>query len=116
METENPIYVKFEKYEALQAKRDILFLEMSLLNIMKTMRRYNLLRSEELSKREELIRAINSLKNNLKKCKSLPLIKLPKKIRIKGLEEKPTKPIKIFEEDLESQLRIIQNRLKSLGG
>ncbi|MCX6747014.1 MAG: hypothetical protein NTU63_02670 [Candidatus Pacearchaeota archaeon] len=116
MEPENPIYIKFEKYEALQSKRDILFLEISLLNIMKTMRRYHLLREEELSKKKELIREIKALKTNLRRCNSFPLIKLPRRIRIKELEEKPTKPIKIFGDDLESQLKNIQEKLKSLGG
>ena len=45
---ENPIYFKLGHYESIKSKKDLLILESSFLNILKMMRGYNLLRTEEL--------------------------------------------------------------------
>ncbi len=112
------IYVKFDYYESLESKRNVLSSEMSLLNIMKAMKKYNVLRQEEMRKKEQMLKLIKQLEATLKKSKaSLPLPRTPEKTKKGSKEEsKSAKAIKTFDDDLENQLREIQERLRAIGG
>mgnify|MGYP001617192342 CR=1 FL=1 len=119
--SENPVYLKMGYYESLEAKRDLLSSEMSFLNLLKTMKRYNSLRLEEMRLKSEMYKAIRELDLSLRKTKSsFPFLKIPERARRQEIVEKEAseeiKPVRdTFDEDLESQLRNIQEKLKSIG-
>ena len=119
--SENPVYLKMGYYESLEAKRDLLSSEMSLLNLLKTMIRYNSLRLDEMRLKSEMYKAIRELDLSLRKTKSsFPFLKIPERARRQEIVEKEAseeiKPVRdTFDEDLESQLRNIQEKLKSIG-
>lgn len=113
------IHVGFQYHEAVQAKRDLLSLEMSLLEAVKAVTNYHSLRSEELRLRLKLYLRTKEYMNLLKKLKKLlPKYKLPK--ILKELEEEEVDIEKIKEQDfrygtdVDSQLEEIQGKLKAL--
>lgn len=111
------INVRLEHGEAIQAKKNLLSIEMELLTILKNIKRYQILRKEELKFKAKLKRKAGGTLTSVKKMQAiLPKVKIPKKIKrheieIGGLIEKPK-----FEHDdkLESELRKIQERLMRL--
>jgi len=118
---ENPVYLKLGYDESIKSKKDLLFSELSLLTILKIIKRYNLLRTEELRIKSEVYKTMKELDISMKKTKSVfPFLKIPERARrqeIKKIEyTEEIKPIReVYDEDLESQLRDIQERLKSMG-
>jgi len=121
MKNENLIYVKFEHDEAIQSKKDILSSEMGLIKIVKIMKRYHLLRMEELKLKLKLYRRLKEINKDVKKLQAtLPRVEIPKILKKEGEEEpkkveKPQK-VQVYEDSLEVQLQEIQNKLKSLQG
>jgi hypothetical protein len=128
MKEESIVHIKVDYEEALQSKKDLLSSEMNFLKILKIIKKYELLRREELNNKIRMQNKIRDLKANLTRINQIfPKIKLPdilkKKTIIEKQElkvEKPVEvPIKVKEEteedDLEAQLREIQDRLKKLG-
>ncbi len=120
-EQQNLIHVKIDYEEALQSKRDILASEKDILQILKTLKRYHLLRKEELTLKLKLQVKIKELKLNLKKLsETLPKVKtspLPKKEESKdgkATTATPKTKEEKEEDDLEKQLREIQDKLRSL--
>ena len=130
MNHENLIHVKFEYAEALEAKKDILNLEKNFLKTADIIERFNSLRTEEMKTKIRLQRKIKETEQILKNFKKiLPEAKMP---HVK--EEKIAKPIEIKEKtktiekravetkvktshasnDLEAQIREIQEKLNSL--
>ena len=119
MKNENLIHVKFGHYETLQSKRDILSLEMNLLKALRTIKKYHLLRSEELKTKLNLQKKIKEVVANMRKLQTtLPKLKIPE--ILKKDDEKVEKLDKIEEkvyyESLESQLQKIQDELNNLQG
>jgi hypothetical protein len=121
MKEENLVYVKLEYEEALESKRDILASQASLLRIIQAMRHYRLLRLEELRVKAQVYRKIKELITSINKIKeNLPQIKIPS-IKKKDEEKEFVKKIKDkqeidYDDSLDSQLREIQERLRSIGG
>ena len=122
MNNENPVYLKLGYYESLEAKKDLLSSEMSFLNLMRAMKRYNALRLEEMELKSGMYKAIRELDSSLKKTKaSFPFLKIPERAKreeiVKREAKEEIKPIReqTFDEDLESQLRAIQEKLNSIG-
>lgn len=116
-EEKNPVYIRFGYDESIESKKEILSSEMSLLNIMKIMRRYNFLKNEELKMKSQIYKMIKDLNIAVRKTRtSFPFLKIPQKAK---REEVISKDITItrehFDADLEAQLRDIQERLKSIG-
>lgn len=115
-----PIHVGFQYEEAVTAKRDLLSLEMTLLEAVKAVTNYHSLRSEELKLKLKLYLRTKEYLNLLKNLKkALPKYKLPK--ILKEIEEEKVDLNKIKDEqeikygsDVDSQLEEIQNRLKNL--
>lgn len=118
MKNENLIHVKLEYGEALQSKRDILSSEMNLLRITKMIKKYRLLRLEELKIKLKLYRKIKEIITNIKKMQiTLPKLEIPKILKKdKEIEEPDKLPIKEreYDESLESQLQEIQDKLNLL--
>ena len=114
------IHVGFQYDEAVRAKRDLLSLEMSLLEATKAMTNYHSLRSEELKLKIKLHLKTKEYLNLFKQLKKLlPKYKLPK--ILKEIEEeqidveriKEEKPVK-YGSDVDSQLEEIQDKLRTL--
>jgi hypothetical protein len=115
MAEENPLYFGMDHRELIMAKKNLLSTEMDLLNMIKIIRRYNLIRTEELKIKLQLHKSIKKLNMEIKKTASLlPFSKIPGKIE----EEPGNKIIRVAEsksnEDLESQLREIQEKLRTI--
>lgn len=122
VQNENPVHLKLGYYESLEAKRDLLSSEMSFLNLLKIMKRYNALRLEEMRLKSELYKAIRELDLSLKKTKSsFPFIKIPESAKREEIVKRETfsrqiKPTReILDENLESQLKSIQDKLRAIG-
>jgi hypothetical protein len=116
---ENPVYFRIGYYEALESKKDILASEMAFLNLIKIARRYNLLKEEELEIKNKMYKAIKELDLLTRKTKaSFPFLKLPEKQKETVNKEviviKPAR--KDYDENLEAELRKIQEKLKSMSG
>jgi hypothetical protein len=114
---ENPVYFKLDYNESLESKKDILYSEMSLLSLLKIIKKYNVWRSGELEAKTQLYKRIKELELAVKKIKtSLPFLKIPEKEKKEELK-KEVKIIKKDEDldyDLKLQLQEIQNKLDSL--
>ena len=117
MKNENLIHVKFGYDETLQSKRDILSLEMNLLRALKTIKKYHLLRSEELKTKLSLQRKIKEVITNMKTLQTtLPKLKIPEILKKDHEENEKLDKIeeKEYDESLESQLQKIQDELNNL--
>jgi hypothetical protein len=120
MSNETLIHVGFQYDEAVKAKRDLLSLEMTLLEATKAMTNYHSLRSEELKLKLKLYLRIKECMSLLKKLKRLlPKYKLPKILKEIEEEQFDVERIKEDQEvkygsDVDSQLEKIQDKLKSL--
>lgn len=116
MKDENFIHVRLGYEEAIQSKKDILFSEMTLIRILKSVKKFRLLRKEELElksnlhdKMKEVNIDIRKIQLLLPKPKMPEILKSPHEFKLKKEETKE-------DTDLENQLREIQERLKSIGG
>jgi hypothetical protein len=117
MSDENPVYLKLEYDESLESKRDILSSEMFLLNIIKIIKRYDSLREEELELKNQLYKNIKEFNTLLKKARvSFPFLKLPENLKREDIrtDSREIKKGKYADEDLESQLRQIQEKLRDM--
>ncbi len=120
MKEEIPIHVGFQYEEAVTAKRDLLSLQMTLLEAVKAITNYHSLRSEELKLKLKIYLRTKEYLNLLKRLKkALPKYKLPKILKEMEEENMNIEKIKEKEEirygsDVNSQLEEIQNRLKNL--
>lgn len=126
MKEQSIVHIKVDYEEAIQSKRDLLTTERDFLNIIRRIKRYNVLRSEELNNKIKIQNKLKELNSNLNKINQIfPKIKLPdilkKKEIIKKNEEEEEKQeiAKAKEEnkgdDLENQLMEIQEKLRRLG-
>jgi hypothetical protein len=127
MKEESIFHIKIDYEEAVQSKKDLLSSEKDFLNVLKTIRKYNLLRKEELNNKLRMQNKIRDLKANLTRINNiLPKIKVPDFLKKKNVPEKEEieeKSIKVEtkvkeateEDDLEIQLKEIQERLRKLG-
>lgn len=124
MKNENLIHVKLEYSEAVKSKKDILGTEKDLIEVLKSIKRYHIIRKEELKLKELILKKIRELKTNINKLnQSFPSIKLPKIItHDKEYDEKKEtiKKAKDIEgkdrgqKDLEREIADIQRKLKEL--
>ncbi|MEK6757590.1 MAG: hypothetical protein AABX88_00535 [Nanoarchaeota archaeon] len=124
----DPIHIRLEYTDAVKSKKDILLTEMNLLKILRIMKNYHSLRTEELDAKINLYKKVMELRANFKKIEDVfPKIKIPN-ILNKGnifettnIEEKSDiqgriKNSRVEErnKDIDYQLREIQEKLKAL--
>ena len=118
MKEENLIHIKLEYNEAVQSKRDILSSEMNLLRIMRKIRQYQSLRLNELKIKTNLQKKVRAVKRDIKSVQLiLPQIKMPAILQKNKPEEAPKEPViekKIYDTDLELELKDIQRKLKEI--
>ena len=123
MSSNQLIHIKMDYLEALESKRDILIFEKKSIGIMKTIRRYKMLRKKELDEKMKLSKKILEVTSDMKNLlKSFPAVEVKK--FIKQIEENPE--MKELENtlddaqeaeqdyDLEQQLKEIQGRLNEI--
>jgi valyl-tRNA synthetase len=107
---EDLIHVRLEYEESVDSKKNILSSEMTLLEIMKITKRYHGLRMSELKIKNSLQKEIRDVMLGIRKLqKALPRVHYEK-----HREEKTVKPKKYHDEDIESQLQDIKEKLKAL--
>jgi hypothetical protein len=117
MEQKNPVYVKMGYDESLESKKNILSTEVSLLNLIKSVKAYHSIKLDELKIKSEIYKAIKELNLTMRKTKSVfPFLKIPE---IKQKREAPiAKEVKMPQEkaknSLDLELQDIQNRLAAL--
>ena len=119
MENQNLIHVKLEYSEALNAKKDMLSVQMQLLKIARIISNYKKIRSKGMRTKLKTYRRIIELKKDLSKMqKTLPKIKVPKIIRQEDVKEKHIEEIPVissqYDKSLEIELRQIQDKLKKI--
>ena len=118
MAKENLYYFGLGYYESVESKKDLLSSEMSLLNLIKAMRRYYALRTTELIIKSRMQKSMKELDLKINKIRAFfPLLKTPekKKEEIAGKENIFTTKER-FDADLEAQVREIQEKLKAIEG
>lgn len=135
---DNLIHVRLDYDEAMESRRDLLNTETNLIQIAQATRRYRILRLKELGLKIELFKKIKDFKTNIGKLKILlPKIQIPKILKkheeemhfqeeaeVEKKKEKkkktkqktqPKKEKKPPADDLELQLKEIQDKLGKLG-
>ena len=63
---ENSVYVELSFEEAIKSQRDLLSYQMSLLNMLKAIKRYNLLRESEVVLKTNLQNTMKNVNENMK--------------------------------------------------
>ncbi len=116
MKEENPVYFGLDYYESIESRKNLLSSEMSLLNMIKIIRRYNSLRKEELQIKSGMHKAVKELDLSMKKTRSsFPFLKIPQKAKREELNKKENVTTNSrLNEDLEYQLREIQGKLRAM--
>ena len=122
MAKDNLIHIKMDYGEAINSKRDILSLEMSILRLAKTIENYKHLKRKEFDLKEEIHKKTKETASTIRRLERiLPKSKVPSKFRKEESEkeekvDKKGKKTHIKEEDkdIETQLIEIQKRLNAL--
>jgi hypothetical protein len=115
MVSENPVYLKIEHKESYNSKKSILSAEISLLNVAKIIRRYQLLREEEFILRTKIYKLIREANTAIKETRStFPYVKIPERKKIEEIKLKEKRESEEEDKDLEQQLKEIQEKLKEL--
>ena len=116
-------YVRFGGKESILAKKDILSVQMSLLRILKALRNFSRIRSEEFKTKTKLLKNIKNTNSGITRIEAnIPKLttssprkgrKMPAETREFGMMKKAAEK---DDYSLESQLKEIQDKLKSLQG
>lgn len=115
MTESNPVYLKIDYGESLESKKDILFLEISLLKVMKIIQRYQILREGELKIKNKMNRSIKELGTKVRRTYScLPPMQFTNQMKRKEKKKESEINLDRTDQDLEEQLREIQEKLKML--
>lgn len=121
---EELLHVRLEYIEALENKKILLNAEANFLRIAKSMKNYQTMRQEELKVKVKIHRKMLETNLLIKKLTLLlPQIKIPEYLHHGKPEEKNLGVHEKIRQnvnnanygDIESQLREIQNRLKTIG-
>jgi len=118
MKVQTPIHVRIDYEDAVTAKKSLLSSESDFIRILRTIKKYKLLRETELNYKLKMQKRMKELKKNIEKLnETLPKIKVPNILKKGELKKEEISKIKKTKEDkdLDSQLREIQQRLKKLG-
>ncbi len=116
MTQDNSVYCKFEYSESISSKKNLLSAQVSLLNLLKTAKRYYFLRNEEFRIKSQIYKSLKETETLLNKTRSLfPFIKLPKKVKRQNLQKiEKVQAIEKIDDNLEFQLEEIRRKLKDL--
>ena len=116
----NPVHVKLEYNEALNAKKTLLYSEMDFLNLLKNLRRYSIIKKEQEKVKQMLNRELRKIELEvgfILKAMPEPESKYERMAK-RPMKEKTIKKINILEiekrSQVEEELADISNRLKRL--
>ncbi|MBU1129296.1 MAG: hypothetical protein KJ949_01545 [Nanoarchaeota archaeon] len=122
MTKENLIHVKINYEEAVDSKKEILSLQMNLLKVLRAIKNFGYLRTDELNQKTNFSKKIKSIKSDISKIQILlPKSEVPEKykkkpeIKHREIKEKLIEK-RESEDDLDMQLREIQEKLRAIGG
>ncbi|MFH1365262.1 MAG: hypothetical protein ABIH28_01615 [archaeon] len=111
---ENPVYVQLTSEEFSTSKKDILSYQMALINMIKSIKKYNLLRDEEVAIKINLQNTLKETNENIRKIETrIPKIEEHKHKQKSLPEKKPS--IEYYDQNLESQLEQIRRKLEEIG-
>ena len=111
---ENLIHVGLNREELINSKKEILSTEADLIRILQTIKKYQLLRTNELKLKTRLLKKLKETKAEIKKLEEiLPKPKIPKILLGIGNKKDEFK-ISSKKDSLESQLEEIQKKLREL--
>jgi len=115
MADEKLIHVKLEYEDSVQSKKNLLSLEMDLLKTIQTIKKYSRHKLEEFQLKIKLHRQIKTLLTEIRLLqRNLPELKIPKILKEPETKKTISKE-NHYEDDIESQLKKIQEKLDSLG-
>ena len=107
------IHIRLEHETALEGKKQLLSSEITMLELLKILKRYKTLRKKELVLKEKLKKELNNLKKDLSEIKEFFPAKAAEfdldKEHVEKVEKKTEE-----ERDIESQLKDIQDKLAKL--
>lgn len=110
---DNPVYISVDYSEALNSKKEVLSSEIILLNVVKSIKNYKMLRRKESLLKQKIYNLIKETDLKIKETLSLlPAVKLPKK---KEEETVLEREYHRNSDDIELQLKEIQEKLNQLG-
>jgi len=117
--TDNLIHVRFDYEEAVESRRDVLFSQLVALRMEKAINIYKIHRIKELELKEKLYKKMKDLRSTITKLeKSLPKLEIPEIVEKKKSGERyelnSDEKTNTNKEDIEGQLKEIQNRLDRL--
>ncbi len=130
MKEQSVVHIMVDYEDAISTKRNLLSSEVNFLRIIQRIKRYKLLRGEELNNRIRIQNKMRDLKLDINKMNNLfPKVKLPEILKKKEEEENQKilkkeekvvekvkdKKEKHEEDSIETQLREIQEKLMRLG-
>lgn len=113
----NPLHIRIEYMEAVESKKDLLSTEANLLQIRQAIKKYQELRLQELRLKLKIQRRIKEVGSDIDHLeKTLPQVRIPRYLVEETFDNQPLKTISESprSQDLESQLREIQEKLRSL--
>jgi len=114
MKNENLIHLKFDYEEAAESKKDLLYVQKSLMNFTLIIKEYISLRLNESKTRLNLHRKTKEFITNIKKIqKDIPDVEFSGISKEKENEEPKVKK-KEYDLSIKSQLQEIQNKLDDL--
>ncbi len=125
MKDENLIHIKLSHSEAVASKVDVLSTQMNLIKMLKIMKIFHKLRSEELKTKAKIQKKLKELDGSIHKLELLlPKIKIPKILQHEqeGIREEVREEVRevakkkknYYDKDLEVQLKEIQDKLMKL--
>lgn len=120
---ESLIHIRLDYDESLETRKEILNTQKDLINLLRTVKRYHIIRNTELQLKLMLQKKIKELKLNTTKLEQiLPKIRIPSILKREEKEddtikrESPVKKMKKedYDKNIEEQLKEIQEKLKRL--
>ena len=114
MTNENLLHIMFNCDELINSKKEILSTEADLIRVLQTLKKYQLLRANELKLKVRFLKKLKETKVEIKKLEEiLPKPKIPKILKeIDNENEKFN--INPKKDNLEFQLEEIQKKLREL--
>lgn len=112
--TDNLIYFKFEKDEFLELRKTFLSVEKSLLEILKSMKEFNIQRKKEFSLKNKFRKSLKNTRILIGKTISF-LPKINQKKELKDLDFPKDVSFSRNSSELDMQLQEIKNKLERIG-
>jgi hypothetical protein len=114
LKKDDSIYVQIDYGDAVNSKKNLLSYQIELINMIKSMKKYSLLRENEKLLKSSLQNLLKATNENIKKMEG----KLPKVEELKQPQKEPDKKepvMEYYEPDLDSQLNQIKKKLEAIG-